>query len=183
MSLWGKKDLVGNAGSVAINLSTKVITGTGTTFNTSGFEVTEGDVIVVGSAATMGYAVISSVTSNTVASIATTQYLIPHATTGVISGAAYFVTQRPISTIEGSFGAPDVKSNRHSTVFGVDTTEQTVANAASGFVRKHAAPHAGWVGVTTYNDNQGNLRVKTEVLVAGSMITNDADDNTRYPNS
>ncbi len=29
----------------------------------------------------------------------------------------------------------------------------------------------GWVGVTTYNDNEGNLRVKKEILVAMSGIT------------
>ena len=85
MSLWGNKDLVGQAGTVQINLSTEVITGTGTTFATAGFTVSEGDVIVVGAGATYGHAVISSVTSNTVASIATTQYLIPHPTTGIIT--------------------------------------------------------------------------------------------------
>jgi hypothetical protein len=73
MSLWGNKDLVGNGGTVWINLSNEVVTGTGTTFSTSGFEVSEGDIIVVGAGATYGHAVISSVTSNTVASIATTQ--------------------------------------------------------------------------------------------------------------
>jgi len=31
--------------------------------------------------------------------------------------------------------------------------------------------HGGWVGVQTYTDNQGNLRVKKEVLVAMSGIT------------
>ena len=31
--------------------------------------------------------------------------------------------------------------------------------------------HAGWVGVTTYVDNHGNLRVKKETLVAMSGIT------------
>jgi len=48
MSLWGNKELIGNGGSVAINLSTGVITGTATTFTTSGYEVSAGDVIVVG---------------------------------------------------------------------------------------------------------------------------------------
>ena len=33
------------------------------------------------------------------------------------------------------------------------------------------ATNAGWVGVTTYNDNLGNLRVKKETLVAMSGIT------------
>ena len=184
MALWGSRDLVGYAGTVWIDLSTETITGTGTTFNTSGFVVTQGDVIVVGAGATYGHAVIQSVTSDTVASIASTQFLIPHPVTGIITSASYFITQRPISSIEGGqYNAPDAKSNRYSTVFGVDVTEQTVANAASGNARKYAPQHAGWVGVTTYNDMHGTLRVKTETLVAGSMITGDAADDTQYPDS
>ena len=184
MSLWGNKDLVGNSGTVEINLSTETITGTGTTFNTTGYVVSEGDIIVVGAGATYGHAVISSVTSNTVASIATTQYLIPHPTTGIITAASYYVTQRPISSIEDVvYQAPEVKSNRTSGVFGVDITEQSVVNTATGDARKYAPQHAGWVGVTTYNDMHGNLRVKSETLVAGSMITGDADDDAKYPDA
>ena len=37
----------------------------------------------------------------------------------------------------------------------------------------------GWVGVTTYNDNSGNLRVKKEILVAMSGITTGNPDS--YP--
>jgi len=184
MALWGNRDLVGAVGTVFINLNTKTITGTGTTFNTTGFVVSEGDVIVVGAGATFGHAVISSVTSDTVASVATTQYLIPHSVTGIITAASYFITQRPISSLEDvNYQAPDAKSNRTSSVFGVDTTEQTVANAASGNARKYAPAHAGWVGVTTYNDMHGNFRVKTETLVAGSMISDDAADDAKYPDT
>ena len=68
-------------------------------------------------------------------------------------------------------------------VFGVDTTEITVANAASGEARKYAPSHAGWVGITTYNDMHGNFRVKSEVLVAGSSITGDSGDDTILPDS
>jgi hypothetical protein len=59
--------------------------------------------------------------------------------------------------------------------------EVSVANTATGNARKYAPTHAGWVGVTTYIDTHGNFRVKTETLVAGSSIINDADDDTRYP--
>jgi hypothetical protein len=186
MSLWGNKDLVGQAGTVEINLSTEVITGTGTTFSTSGFEVSEGDIIVVGAGATYGHAVIRTVTSNTVASIATTQYLIPHPTTGIITAASYFITQRPISSIEDSvYKAPDAKSNRYSSVFGVDVTETGVAGVTTvgGKSAAYSVSHAGWVGVTTYTDMHGNFRVKAETLVAGSMISGDAADDTRYPDS
>jgi hypothetical protein len=186
MSLWGNKDLVGKAGTVWINLSNETITGTGTTFNTSGFVVSEGDVIVVGAGATYGHAVISSVTSNTVASVATTQYLIPHPTTGIITAASYYITQRPISSIEDVvYQAPEAKSNRTSSVYGVDTTEQGVAavTTVGGKASAYKPAHAGWVGVTTYVDCHGNFRVKSETLVAGSFITGDADDDARYPDA
>jgi hypothetical protein len=186
MSLWGNKDLVGQAGTVWINLSNKTITGTGTTFNTTGFVASEGDIIVVGAGATYGHAVISSVTSNTVASIATTQYLIPHPTTGIITAASYYITQRPISSIEDViYQAPEAKSNRTSSVFGVDTTEARVAGVTTvgGKSAAYKVAHAGWVGVTTYVDAHGNFRVKSETLVAGSMITGDAADDTRFPDA
>jgi len=199
MALWGNKDLVGNGGTITINLSTEVVTGSGTTFNTSGFEVTEGDVLVVGAGATFGHAVISSVTSNTVASIATTQYLIPHPTTGLIAGASYYITQRPISSIENvTYQAPEVRTSGFSispltrTVFGVDTAETAVARVTTfgGTAGAFGVGHAGWVGVTTYVDCHGRLRVKSETLVAmgkdsvgNGGIQNDNDDDTRFPDS
>jgi len=69
------------------------------------------------------------------------------------------------------------------TVYGVDTTEQGVATATSGDARKYAPPHSGYVGVTTYMDMHGNLRVKTETLVAGSSITGDASDDAVFADS
>jgi hypothetical protein len=37
------------------------------------------------------------------------------------------------------------------------------------------------VGVTTYVDMHGNLRIKNEVLVSMSSIINDAEDDTQFP--
>ena len=64
-------------------------------------------------------------------------------------------------------------------IFGVDTTEQGVANALAGSnnKRKYAPPHAGWVGISSYTDMHGNFRVKTETLVASSSISADASDD------
>ena len=46
----------------------------------------------------------------------------------------------------------------------------------------YAVAHSGWVGVTTYVDGHGNLRVKSEVLVAGGISTTaDAADDARFP--
>jgi hypothetical protein len=59
-------------------------------------------------------------------------------------------------------------------VYGISTTTDYVAVGYSGYA------HAGWVGVTTYIDCQGNFRVKTETLVAMSGITT-GSDGILYP--
>lgn len=185
MALWGNKDSLSNlTGTITITLtgsSPFTVTGTGTTFVTAG--ISTGDILVVGTGATYGQAVVIGITSARVISIGSTQFLIPNGGSGIV-GAAYTVTQKPKYTLEdGQYFAPDAKSNRFSAVYGVDQAEQQVVDAASGNARKYAAPHAGWVGVTTYNDMHGNFRVKTETLVANSTITNDAADDSIYPDT
>ena len=59
-------------------------------------------------------------------------------------------------------------------VYGISTSSEYVAIGYSGFA------HQGWVGVTTYIDMHGNLRVKSEVLVAMSGITT-GTDGILYP--
>ena len=62
-------------------------------------------------------------------------------------------------------------------VFGVDQIEVGVARTT-----KYAVAHSGWVGIMTYIDTHGNLRVKSEVLVAGGIsTTSDAADDARFP--
>ena len=172
MSLWGKSESqLAGSGTVAINLGTGVVTGTNSTFSAA----MVGSVITVGTAGTCGEAVIISRASNTSISVASTQFLIPDGGAG-ITGIAYTVTQKPKSTLGDA-------NYQVSEIYGVDTTEQGVANAASGEARKYAPPHAGWVGIQTYNDAHGRFRVKTEVLVASSSITGAADDDTKLPDS
>jgi hypothetical protein len=187
MALWGNKDSLSNlTGTITINLATEVVTGSGTTFVTAG--ISTGDILVIGAGATYGQAVITGVTSATQLSIGSTQFLIGIGTTGpgISVGVAYTVTQKPKYTLEdGQYFAPEVKSNRFSAVFGVGTTEANVAagRTVGGKNAAYAVAHAGWVGVTTYVDNHGNFRVKSETLVAGSTITGDAEDDARYPES
>ena len=50
-------------------------------------------------------------------------------------------------------------------VFGVSE-----ASAAIGEDGTYDVAHAGWVGIHTYRDCEGNFRVKSEVLVASSGI-------------
>ncbi len=188
MALWGKEDsLASLTGTITITLtgsSPFTVTGTGTTFVTAG--ISTGDILVVGTGATYGQAVVTGITSATVISIGSTQFLIPHTGTGAIAGAGYTVTQKPKYTREdGQYFAPDAKSNKFSAVFGVDTTEVGTARTVTvgGKVGAYGVAHAGWVGVTTYNDMHGNFRVKSETLVAFSGIGSDAADDTRYPDS
>jgi hypothetical protein len=189
MSLWGNKDSYSSniKGTITFNIGTKVVTGSGTSFTTAG--ISTGDILVIGAGATYGQAVVTGVTSDTQLSIGSTQFIIGIAGTvgyGITVGVAYTVTQKPKYTLEDSqYFAPDVKSNRFSAVFGVDITETGVAGVTTvgGKAGAFAVSHAGWVGVTTYNDMHGNLRVKSETLVAGSMITGDANDDAQYPDS
>ena len=172
MSLWGKSEsLAAGSGTVVINLSTKAVTGTNSTF----LDTMVGKVITVGAAGTCGESVIASRSSATAISIASTQFLVPDGS-GNVTGVAYTVTEKPISTLG------DV-NYQVTEIYGVDTTEQTVADAASGEARKYAPPHAGWVGIQTYNDMHGNFRVKSETLVASSSITGDAADDGKFPDS
>ena len=77
----------------------------------------------------------------------------------------------------------EFQGTANKAIYGVDNTEQSVANAASGDARKYAAPHAGWVAVNTYTDTHGNLRVKTETLVAMNITSGDQADDAKYADS
>ena len=166
MALWGTKDTVYSDGTIDISGTT--VTGTGTTFNTSGV-IAAGDVITVGTAASVGEAVVASVDSGTQITLYSSQFITY---TGTITGQSYEIRQKPISTLEDTnYSAVEI--------FGVDTTEQGVVNALAGSnnKRKYAPPHAGWVGISSYTDMHGNFRVKTETLVASSSISADASDD------
>lgn len=188
MALWGNKDSVYSTGTISVNLGTKTVTGTVgvVTWTTSG--IATGNIITVGTGATYGYAIVTGFTSTTI-SIANTANFIVGLTT-VAAGSSYNISQEPVYTLgDSTYRAPESKTTGFSTspvftgVFGVTEGEVSIANTASGTARKFAPTHAGWVGVTTYIDTHGNLRVKTETLVAGSSITGDADDDAKYPDS
>ena len=168
MALWGTKDTVYSTGNINVNVTTGVVTKqSGSIAWTSGNGVKGGQVLTV----EVSEGVIESIDSATQLTIGT-EYL-PAAN---ISNKGYEIREKPKSTLHDSnWGAGEI--------YGVDTTEITVANAASGNARKYAPPHAGWVGISTYNDNAGNLRVKHEVLVAGSTISADSGDDTLLPDS
>ena len=66
------------------------------------------------------------------------------------------------------------------TVFGVDDTEVGVARAASS---PYTPAHGGWVGITSYTDMHGNLRVKSETLVAINIASGDQADDAKFADS
>ena len=98
MALWGNNDNLQSSGTVALNYDTKVVTGSGTTFGTSGFgEV--GDVIRFGTrgggGTYFGEAIISKVNSATNITIASTDGLSGAAIGG---GTEYTLSTLPKST-------------------------------------------------------------------------------------
>ena len=247
MALWGNNDAVGSTGTVSLNYSTGVVTGSGTTFGQTG-AAQEGDVIRFGDRAGtyFGDAVIISIASTTSlsigstaglsgAAIASTSFtvsqlpkytifdntysetraadttsltilntatsatavggttLIPVTSTeGVIVGdslqgptfAAISISAVGLTTLGGpqltlasAIGAgATVSAGAGLTVTrqvgGYDAYVYGVADAgiAAAQNTSYALTHEGWVGVTTYTDTDGNLRVKTETLVAMSGI-------------
>ena len=177
MSLWGNNDNLESSGTVSLDYDTKVVTGSGTTFGTVGFG-TEGDVIrfgVRGSGGTyFGDAVIASVASTTSVTIGSTAGL----TGAAISGVQYKLSELPSSTVGDFSYSENAKNDGYDKiVYGISST---TSNAFDGASSAYRTSGAGWVGVTTYVDAAGNLRVKSEILVAASGITT-GSNGIAYP--
>ena len=171
MALWGTKDTVYSTGKVNCTTAGVLTKQSGSIAFTSGNGVKVGQVVTLATdGAGVGEGVIKEITSATALQL--TNLNLP----GAFTNVDYEIREKPVYTVQDSH-------HDASKIYGVDTTEMSVANAASGNARKYAPPHAGWVGITTYNDNAGNLRVKHEVLVAGSTISADSGDDTLLPDS
>jgi hypothetical protein len=168
MALWGKADKIFSPGTISVNYNTLEVTGSGTSFTSASV----GDVISIGVGKTFGEAVIAGIVSTTVLTIETARFLSGED----ISGIDYTISQKPKYTMHDSnYGADDI--------YGADENEVTVSEFLT---------HAGWVGITTYLDNEGELRIKSEVLVAMSGISTgvpstsspgDADDDELLPDA
>ena len=166
MALWGNKDNlnIGGIGTVYVsNWDTLTVTGSGTTFT----NFAAGNVIRFGDfkGTYYGDAVIKSITSNTVLTIASTEGLDPNL--GVFAtgyGATTFVvSQLPVyTTSDSSYKEPN--SDYTKAVYAVNADNIDATGLLS------PGPGAGWVGVTTYMGSDGELRVKSEILVAASGI-------------
>lgn len=241
MSLWGRNDNVGSGGTVSLDYSTRIVTGSGTSFGRVGAAKT-GDVIRFGVRGNggnyYGDAVIVSIASTTQLKIDSTAGLSGAA----IAGTSFYVSELPKYTVLDSTysnandsaptlknlgitgtattnagigtnivslipprelivgdtllnGSSDIFVNTIATnritlgstisvgiatgdvltfkrytggydkqVYGIGT--DTYSNVSTAF----RTSGQGWVGVMTYIDGQGNLRVKSEILVAMSGI-------------
>ena len=167
MPLWGTKDTVYSTGKVNVTTAGVVTkhSGAGLDFTASckvGMVVTLAD-----DGSGQGQGVISGITSATMMTL--TNLDLP----GAFSAVDYEVRETPIAEVKGgTYGVGQV--------FGVSTAEQTETVDDSS--QYHPA-HSGWVGISTHMDMHGNLRVKTEVLVANSTISGDSTDDTILPDS
>ena len=171
MALWGTKDTVYSTGKVNCTTAGVLTKQSGSIAFTSGNGVKVGQVVTLATdGAGVGEGVIKEITSATALQL--TNLNLP----GAFTNVDYEIREKPVYTVQDSHWDA-------SNIYGVDKTDITVDNATSGNARKYAPPHAGWVGITTYNDNAGNLRVKHEVLVAGSTISADSGDDTLLPDS
>jgi|TARA_B100000282_G_C31639399_1_gene447729 hypothetical protein len=175
MSLWGNSDNVTSRGTVSLDYSTGQVTGnaggTGTQFGTVGAAKT-GDVIRFGlvEGTYFGDAVITGITSERVLTIGSTAGLSGAA----IASTDFFVSELPKYTVlDSTYSETSTTADRR--VYGISTS------MGSG---SFTAPGQGWVGVTTYIQNNADgtttLRVKSEILVAQSGISTGAN-SILYP--
>ena len=167
MPLWGIKDTVYSVGKVNCTTAGVVTkhSGAGLNFTTSckvGMVVTLAD-----DGAGQGQGVIKSIDSATQMTL--TNLDLP----GAFSAVDYEVRESPVAEVKGgSFAIGEV--------YGVSVAEQQ--ETVDDNSQYHPA-HSGWVGITTYLNHDGTLRVKTEVLVANSTISGDSTDDTILPDS
>jgi len=178
MALWSNNDAVPGLATarytVAANAAadgTCTVTGTGSSFGLDGCAGigtiirfgadARGRTINVGAGHTyFGDAVIVAVANSESITIASTAGL---SQVGFTTSARF--TTCPQSGVTDTVYQEKGVTDRDSVVYGIST-------AISG---SYHVPHQGWVGVTTYVDMHGTLRVKSEVLVAMSGITTTKD--------
>lgn len=194
MALWGNND---NIGVSSINALANVGSGLGIVTVTSSGTVTGGigvctftnlevgNVITLGLGQTSGFGVITSIASSTSMSITTTAIDTRDWVAGNDYSSRYMIfSEQPIYTDTDPAFAPsssDDQRDYNSKIYAVTagTLGLTTSDPVSGRSDYlDAVTHGGWVGVVTYTDNHGNLRIKAETLVAMSGITT---GNRDYP--
>tara|TARA_A100001035_G_scaffold180535_1_gene143580 strand:- start:34 stop:549 length:516 start_codon:yes stop_codon:yes gene_type:complete len=171
MPLWGTKDTVYSTGKVNVSAAGVVTKQSGSIAWTSGNGVKVGQVVTIATdGAGPGQGVIASIDSATQLTLSNLENISASST---FSDVDYEIRETPVYEVgTGRFAINEI--------YGVDTAE--IEETRDDNSQYHPA-HAGWVGITTYNNDDGTLRVKTEVLVAGSSISGDSGDDTVLPDS
>ena len=175
MPLWGTKDTVYSTGKV--NCTTAgVVTKQSGSINFNSNDVAVGQVLTLATdGAGPGQGIIKSIDSATQITL-DSERLDNISSSSTFSDVDYEIRETPKAEVRGgSFGINEI--------YGVDVAE---AQAAREDNSQYKPAHSGWVGITTYNDTHGNLRVKTETLVAGGgdgFIEGDSTDDTILPDS
>ena len=168
MPLWGTKDTVYSTGKVNCTTAGVLTKQSGSIAWTAGNGIKVGQVVTLATdGAGAGQGVILSIDSAT--QLTLTNLDLP----GAFTNVDYEIRETPFAEVKGGSFAVNQ-------VFGVSTAEQTETVDDSS--QYHPAP-SGWVGISTHMDMHGNLRVKTEVLVANSTISGDSTDDTILPDS
>ena len=158
----GNKDTVYSTGTITSVSGTGVVTGNGTTWNT-GNGVVPGLVITLGTA--NGSGVIKSVDSTTQITLVSTAGVLGT----VNAGTAYNISEQPVYLLK--------IATTLVMRFTVLTPQKSVLQKQLHMVVLHMLD--GLVLQPTLI-HHGKLRVKSEVLVAGSSITADAADDARF---
>ena len=168
MALWGNNDNVDSVGTVTLNYDTLTVTGSGTSFgetgsaqlgDTIGFGFRDGTGASVGSTY-FGDAVIVGIASTTVCTIGSTAGL----SGGGIAATSFTVSQKPVY-LSGDSHYSQINTDYDTFIYGISTA------GSSGASGTQYETGVGWVGIQTYVDESGSLRVKKEILVAMSGIT------------
>ena len=161
MALWGNKDLkVANGSSDTVTVTASGLCTFSANVNATG-TIDVGDWINVTDG---GVGIIETVTNNTV--------VVVHSQTPLtnVSSKAWYTYTAPKHL--GSSA-----SESATTIFGVDTTEQSVAKAdiAGADDANNVPHHAGWVRRLDKGSGR-KPRYRYETLVAMSSISGDAED-------
>ena len=173
MPLWGTKDTVYSTGKVNCTTAGVLTKQSGSIAWTAGNGIKVGQVVTLATdGAGPGQGIIKSIDSNTQLTL-DPERLDNISASSTFSDVDYEIRETPIAEVKGGSFAVNQ-------IFGVSTAEQTETVDDSS--QYHPA-HSGWVGITTHMDMHGNLRVKTEVLVANSTISGDSTDDTILPDS
>lgn len=149
MALWGTRDSFSITGTVAVVNTSSTVTGTNTVFTT---ELEIGDSIFINGR----HRKVTGIATNTSLTIDTAW------NTANASGVTITGQDSPKYVLDS-----DVSGNL---IFGVDSTEASVANNQA---RGLHTP--GWVRYETYTDANSRVRHKSEVLVAFSSLSADAN--------